>query len=223
MRIPVLVAMLSMLGGVAARAGEGVRLAVKVPAGTRVKAAVAQASSLKLETVGAVTKDGIRFEKLLADTPYELRVTLDDGTVLQGVDMSWHSDEPAKEDAGELSDDDREQVRAIVADIPRFYNKCEILRLQGDHDRATALVRLVRDKQFVNDQGGEIVWRIELWYFKNQAGGWEAINQQNKVLRRERFRDRKAYAAEADHIRWVPELGGIKAPRGGRSITLPSP
>ncbi len=48
---------------------------------------------------------------------------------------------------------DLSEIRAIL-DVPRFYNKCEPLLLKGDHDRATALVQLVRDKEFYGDKGG---------------------------------------------------------------------
>ena len=130
--------------------------------------------------------------------------------MLQGVDLSWYDEEPAKKDAGALGDDDREQVRAIVQDVPGFYNKSDVLALRGDHDRAVGLLRLVRDTDFYNGKG-QIVWRIELWYFRNRHGGWEAVAQQNKVLRRERFKNAEAYQAATAPLRWVPALGGLKA------------
>src|SRR5207302_1307579 len=107
------------------------------------------------------------------------------------------------------SDDDREQIRATVQDVQAFENKRDILQLKGDHDRAVALLRLVRDKDFYNGKG-EVVWRMEVWYFKNEAGGWSAVGQQQKVLRRERFKTADAYKAATESIRWLPELGGIR-------------
>ena len=109
-----------------------------------------------------------------------------------------------------------------MRDVPGFYNKRDFLRLDGDHDRAVALLRLVRDNGFVNDKGGEVIWRIELWYFKNQAGGWEAVPQQNKVLRRERFPGAAARKAAEDPIRWTRELGGIRVGKqeATKTVTL---
>lgn len=181
-----------------------------LPAGTQVKSAVATAPLLKLDVEGKPHGQEILFAMVLPDTAYNVRVTLSDGTVLQGVDLSWYNEEPAKKDAGDLDKDDREQIRAIVQDVPGFYNKRDFLMLQGDHDRAVALLRLVRDKDFVNDKGKEIIWRIEVWYFKNQLGGWEAVQQQNKVLRRERFASPAARNSVEGSIRWMPQLGGLK-------------
>ena len=134
----------------------------------------------------------------------------------------WYNEEPAKKDAGDMDKDDREQIRAIVQDVPGFYNKRDFLLLQGDHDRAVALLRLVRDNGFVNDKGGEVIWRIELWYFKNQLGGWEAVPQQNKVLRRERFARAAARDAVEKSLHWIPRLGGLHVSKNEpvRTVTL---
>jgi hypothetical protein len=193
-----------------------------LPAGKQVKSAVAVAPAMKLEVEGKVDGQVVTFAKVLPDTAYDLRVTLSDGTVIQGVDLGWYNEKPARKDAGDLDNDDREQIRAIVQDVPGFYNKRDILMLRGDHDRAVALLRLVRDKDFVNDKGGEVIWRIELWYFKNQNGGWEAVQQQNRILRRERFPSPAARKAAEDPIRWTPSLGGIRIGKNevSRAVTL---
>jgi hypothetical protein len=180
-----------------------------LPAGRQIKSATATAMSLKLDVEGKIDGKAVTFAKVLPNTPYTIRVTLSDGTILQGVDLSWYDQEPEKKDAGGMDKDDREQIRAIVRDVPGFYNKRDFLMLQGGHDRAVALLRLVRDNGFVNDKGGEVIWRIELWYFKNQLGGWEAVGQQNKVLRRERFASTAARNAVEGPIRWIPQLGGL--------------
>ena len=185
-----------------------------------ITSAVATARMLKLDVQGQIGGATVTFPKVLPDTAYDVRLTLADGTVLQGVDMGWYDEEPAKKDAGEMDKDDREQIRAIVQDVPGFYNKRDILMLRGDHDRAVALLRFIRDKGFVNDKGGEVIWRIELWYFKNQLGGWEAVQQQNKILRRERFGSLEARKSVEDPIRWIPQLGGLRLPKGEASKSV---
>ena len=196
-----------------------------LPAGKQVKSAVATALLLKLDVEGKVDGQEITFPKVLPDTAYNAHITLSDGTILQGVDLNWYNEERAKKDAGDMDKDDREQIRAIVQDVPGFYNKRDFLMLQGDHDRAIALLRLVRDKGFVNDRGGEVIWRIELWYFKNQLGGWEAVQQQNKVLRRERFASTAARNSAEGQIRWMPQLGGLRVPKDEpvRTVTIEKP
>lgn len=190
---------------------EGVGLELSVPPDTKVKAAAATNVAMKLETKGRIGTGSIKIDHLLPDQPYTLRLELADGTVLQGVDTSWYiPEEPAKPDAGMLSDDDRKEIAGIVNGLEPFANKSRIVYLTGDHDRATGLCEFIRDKGFVNDKGGEIIWRVELWYFKYQAGGWEAVSQVNKILRRERFKSRSAYSAVVDKLKWVPQLGGIR-------------
>jgi hypothetical protein len=188
----------------------GPSLQIELPPGANVKSATASAPSMKLNTAGKISSQSIVFENLLPDTRYDIRLDLSDGTVLQGVDLGWYDQEPAKKDAEAISDDDKKEIGTIIAGLQPFMNHNEILFLRGDHDRAVALCQFWRDKGFVNGKGGEIIWRAELWYFKYQAGGWEAVSQVNKILRRERFKTRKDYENVVEKLRWSPELGGIR-------------
>src|SRR5439155_19530657 len=79
-----------------------------------------------------------------------------------------------------------------------------------DHDRAVVLVQRIRESKFHSDKGGEAIWRVELWFMKNEAGGWAKVNQQDRVLRRERFESSAKMNAEIAKIRWRRELGGVK-------------
>ncbi len=92
--------------------------------------------------------------------------------------------------------------------------------MSGDHDRATLLVRFLRTSDFHSDAGGEVIWRVELWYFKNEHGGWAAINNVNKVLRRERYASEKEYTAATSKIQWLPTLGGITLTKAAAEKTI---
>jgi hypothetical protein len=183
-------------------------------AGTLVVRAPAAVSSASATTDGAAEIAGkpdnatVTFTNVPENTPLTIQLKLADGTTLQGVHLNWHSDEPARPEAGELTDDDREQIRAIVQDVRSFYNKSDILLLSGDHDRAVALVQLVRDSDFHAGRG-QVVWRVELYSFKFQYGGWEKVQQQNRIVRRERFSTIEEYKAATERLRWVKELAGI--------------
>jgi len=224
MRSMAVMVVAALLHCAVARAAE-VELTVALPAGMQVKAAVAGSFSIKGEISGTLRQDMVVFHDLLPDTPYDIRLTLAEGTVLQGVDMSWYNEEPAKPGAEPLSDDDREQIRAVLQDIKSFTNRNDIIQLIGDHNRAVLLAQLVRDKEFHADKGGEIIWRIELWYFKNNYGGWEKISQVNKVLRRERFTNSEAFKAATQKLQWMPSLGGIivSKAQGAKTVTVAPP
>ena len=181
---------------------------LQLPSTAKASSAVAVAEGVKVETPGTVDGAIVHFGKLLADTPYNIRLTLADGMVVQGVNLNWYDEEPAKADADPLDDQDKKDINAILQ-IPSFYNKSNILHLNGDHTRATALVELIRDKDFV-EGAGQVIWRVELYYFKQQFGGWEKVQQQDKIIRRERFKSRAEYESTVSKIRWSPTLGGIR-------------
>jgi hypothetical protein len=218
----VLAALLAALAPTSLSAA-GVDLTIQMPQGQTPKSAVALNRDMKLETPGNVQGQDIVFRNLLPDTPYDLAITLDDGTLLQGVDMGWYNEEEVKAGTGPMTDEDHQSVRAIVQDIKDFYNKKDLLIVTGNHGRAVALTRLITDKDFHAKVGDEVIWRIELWYFKNQYGGWEKISQVNKVLRRERFASHAAYEKATGNIKWVPELGGIRMPKDKQQLTLKLP
>lgn len=208
----------------AAAAEEGAKPSpsIKVILPTPAVPTSATASALKLETGGKVQGQEVLFTNLLPDTPYDLTIRLKDGTTLQGVDMSWYNEDVSKSPDKPLTDEDRKQIDSLAKDIKSFYDRTDYLHLIGDHDRAVALVQLVRESDFHAGKGN-IIWRIEVWYLKNQYGGWEKTLQQNKVLRRERYDNAGAFREATGKLRFVPELGGIRltAADQPRTITLP--
>jgi thiamine biosynthesis lipoprotein ApbE len=190
--------------------GAGKTLIVELPEDAKPQSATATAGDLKLESKGTVASKAVTFANLLPETRYDLKISLDDGTVLHGVDLGWHGPEPARPDAQALDEDDRKQIDELFQGIKGFENKRNLLRIAGTHDRATVLAELIRDTAFHSDTGGEIIWRIELWYFQNQHGGWEKVQQASRILRRERFTSRQELLKETRRLRWIPELGGIR-------------
>jgi hypothetical protein len=161
-----------------------------------------------------------RFSQLEAGTPYDICLVLGNGVELRGVNMAWYTAEPAKADAGPMDDDDREQIRALVTDVKSFYNISRIMMLSGDHDRATVLVERARTTAFHSDTGQEAIWRVELWYFKNEFGGWQEIPQTSKVLVRKRFDSTDEYQAAVSATRWLPSLGGVVLDKNGASRAI---
>jgi hypothetical protein len=207
----------------------GADLLVHLPDGMECKSASALAPSDKPGedgpgVGGKVRGQTVSFTDLAAATPYDLRLELTSGLVLHGVNMGWYTSEPANADAGPLDDDDRRQIGALVSDVKSFYDISRILALSGDHQRATVLVERIRDSAFYHAAGDEVIWRVELWYFTNDFGGWNELQQTNKILKRVRFKSRRDYQSAAGPLRWVPTLGGILLPDAGASmeITLPA-
>lgn len=148
-----------------------------------------------------------------------VQVQTKDGLRLIGVDMSWYVPiAPAAEKPGELSEEDRREIQGICT-VPSFYDRCEILLLLGDADRAVALLQLIRDRDFHAGKG-EVIWRAELWYFEFQDGGWAKVSQQSKVLDRQRFASRGQYLEYVRPIRFVPKLGRAQTGNADARIEL---
>jgi len=196
-------------------------LTISLPKGAQVASARADNAPMKLSATGTVQDQTVRFTKLLPSTVYDIAITLKDGTILQGVNLGWLNEEPVDATAQPMTDEDRKEVTGLVQPDKDFFNKIEILQLTGDHNRATALVRMIRDRAFHSDKGGEVISRFEIWYFRFEYGGWEKVQQGQKILRRDRFKSQADYEKTIGPIRWTPELGGIKLEKGkDRAITL---
>ena len=169
---------------------------------------------------GVVDHDRVTFANLTPGTRYTLQLTHGDGSVDQGVDLGWYSKEPPRDDAGDITDDDKQQIDAILKQVLSFFNRTELTLLVGSHDRAVVLVQLTRDKSFANDKGGEVIWRPEVWYLKNRHGGWEKIQQTDKTLRRERFASAVEFHKVVDKLRWSAALGGLVIPAGQETLDV---
>ena len=183
-------------------------------------AVVAIWTTCALAEVVVTLPDG-QVAKAVVQSGRLVEVMARDGTRLIGVDMAWYAPVAARAGAvkaGELSEEDRKSIQEICG-VPSFYDRCEILLLQGDADRAVGLMQLVRDRDFHAGKG-EVIWRAELWYFEFQNGGWAKVSQQNKVLDRQRFTSREKYLEYVRPIRFVPKLGGIKAGETDTRIEL---
>ncbi len=199
-------------------------LSIHLPTSTtKPTAATAVSAAMKLNATGTIDGRGIYFDKLLPITPYDISITLEDGTILQGVDMGWYNQEAVNPKTDPMVDADKTEIYGLVTPDKDFFNKIDIIQLAGDHNRATALVKQIRDKGFHSDKGGEVISRFELWYFRFEYGGWEKVQQGQKLLRRDRFASEAAFEKTIGPIRWTPELGGIKLEKGEkRTITLPA-
>ena len=217
-----LVVAATAMAGAAARAAS---IVVRLPPGSHATAAAATvAKDATLDKPATVAGDTVTVPDAKPGAAYELRITLADGTVLQGVDLGWYSRVPDKPNAEPLTDDDRQQMTDVRTKILSFFDRADEVLLHGDHNRAVMLVDLRRERAFHSDNGdAEIIWRPELWYFEDHHGGWEKVQQTDRTLRRERFKTAADYHAAVDHLRWVPELGGLRVKPNGPDLTVSLP
>ena len=150
------------------------------------------------------------FRDMPGDAVYDIGVKLRNGRTIEGIDLTFAGARfqrlaairrqqldlpPVEEIQREFSEKDVKELRKYFSDFTKhdFMDLGRVLYLQGQGNRATMLVELLRDpnREFYDQKAGaggpEIVWRVELWYFLWQHGGWERVANQERVLQRERI------------------------------------
>jgi hypothetical protein len=198
----------------------GEDLIVQTPDKSTINVATAIERDSAVNVGGNISGNQVRFANLQPETPYDIAIELADGTLLCGADMSWCDPTPPDPEAEPLGEDDRDAIKSIVENILGFADKPKLAMLVGTHERAVGLVDLTRSKAFHSDKGDEVIWRVEIWFFKWENGGWERVADQSRVLRRERFASTAAYQKETARVRWIPSLGGVALARGAAPTTI---
>jgi hypothetical protein len=140
-----------------------------------------------------------RFSGLPGDADYDVRVVTTDGRTIEGIDLAWIEARMVRlaalrrkqlalpaEREHQFSIDDVNELLKWVEDWKDFMELKRVLYVQGHGPRATMLVELMRTRAF-HASGGAIVWRMELWYMKNEFGGWDRLANAERVLHRRRI------------------------------------
>jgi len=152
------------------------------------------------------------FRDMPGDASYDICVRLRDGRTVEGIDLSFvgarflrlaelrrkQLEIPSEEIQHDFTEKDAKELTKYVKDFVNndFMDIGRVLYIQGQGHRATMLVELLRnpDREFYHEfpeppgpEGPETIWRVELWYFLWQRGGWERVSNQERVLRRERL------------------------------------
>jgi len=145
---------------------------------------------------------------LLPGRAYDLIVwtTAADGTETrwEGASLDYHR--PVKPSTAATAED-RKNIETLITDVPQFYDKCRPLRIAADHQHAAVLVELIRTRDFHSDAGGEVIYRVEVWYFENLFGGWAKDANTESVLARVRGKPGELQK----NWQFVPEMGGLIA------------
>ncbi len=181
----------------------------------QITSASAKGTTSGLEKTGKIEKDAVRFDNLSPGEGYDLSIKQKDGKILRCIDLSWYAPLPASPDKPEpITDEDKKAIEQIVTEIKAFTNKNTIVQLSGNAGRAVALVELIRDTDWHDRKGQEVLWRVEVWYFEYQAGGWAKVQQQNRVIERERIANPEALEAKRKPFIWRGFETGLRIVKG---------
>jgi hypothetical protein len=143
---------------------------------------------------------------LAGDTTYDVGVKLKDGRVIEGIDLSELDARLLRlaamrrkalgrppEEEHVFDQEDANSLLKFADDLKSndFMDQGRVLYLAGHGRRATMLVELMRTREFYDQkttgQGAQVIWRIEMWYYDYEHGGWQRVPNQERVLRRERI------------------------------------
>jgi len=140
------------------------------------------------------------FAGLPGDAAYDVCITTVAGQQIEGIDLSWHEARMLRlaeirrrqlglpaEPRHEFAAQDAEELINYVRDLKDFAEVRRVLYLNGLGRRAVMLVEVMRTRGFHAQRGDELIWRIELWYFAYQYGGWERLANVQRVLERHRI------------------------------------
>lgn len=138
------------------------------------------------------------FRKLPGDATYDVCVDLAGGRSLEGIDLDFVEARMVRlagerrkqlglrpERTHRFTQADADWMAKWLKGIKDFTDHRRALYIRGHGKRATMLMEGMRTTEF-HASKGTIVWRIELWYFEERFGGWEKLNNQERVLRRVR-------------------------------------
>jgi len=143
---------------------------------------------------------------LAGDTTYDVGVKLKNGRVIEGIDLTELDARMLRlaaarrkalgrppEEEHVFDQEDANALLKFAEDLKGndFMDQGRVLYLAGHGRRATMLVELMRTRDFYDRkdtaQGAQIIWRIEMWYYDYEHGGWERVPNQERVLRRQRI------------------------------------
>ena len=209
-----------------------------------------QTEILSLHAVSRVTKKkyqpdsfskktgSFTFAKLPGDATYDLCLRLSDQREIEGIDLDFVDVRLLKLAAErrkqlglppdrdrQFSQADADQLLAYARDMEDFMEDQRVIYVKGFGRRATMLIEQLRLRSFVAASGearpGKIIWRVELWYFLEQRGGWERMANQERMLRR--IEDTPENWSQT-HIEYYPKLSVyIDASGQGESVDFQVP
>jgi hypothetical protein len=143
------------------------------------------------------TTGQFEFRNLPGDTIYDMRITTADGSVFEGADMSMPDRrltelaEMRKKILGvplpqprDFTKADADEINKLVTGTKGFADISRTMIIKGHGRRAAALVELIRTGKVVELKPGQIIWRVDLWYFEHTGDAWRRMDNQERTLER---------------------------------------
>jgi len=169
------------------------------------------------------------FANLPGDARYDLCFSARDGREIEGIDLDFTDRRMVRlaaerrrqlglppERSAPFTAEDVKKLVGFIAGMKDFMEIRRVLYIKGQGIRATMLVELMRTRDFYSKKGSEVIWRVELWYFKNHFGGWDRLANQERLLRRLRVQRPQWQAVSVEYF---PQLS-VYVSAGGKAAPV---
>jgi len=153
---------------------------------------------------GQFTVPGLPFDK-----PYDLVIDLNSGARLEGVNMRVKKTD-FKDADPPLIKADEEKLKEITKSLSKFEDAHEFLAVGGNAQHAAVVMNKLRTKPFYESKPGEVVWRLEVWFYEREELDDPWVKEQ-ETLFIIHYRERLPKAEyDKKSITLDPKLGGLR-------------
>ena len=143
------------------------------------------------------------------DKSYDLIIDLTSGARLEGVNLRVKPTD-FKDGDPPLIKTDEEKLKEITKSLSKFEDVHEFLAVGGNAQHAAVVVNKLRTKPFYESKPGEVIWRLEVWFYEREELTDPWVKEQDTLFiihYRERL-EKVEYDKKA--ITLDPKLGGLR-------------
>jgi hypothetical protein len=143
------------------------------------------------------------------DKAFDLLIDLNSGARLEGVNMRVKRTD-FKDADPPLVKADAEKLKEITKGLSKFEDVHEFLAVGGNAQHAAVVMNKLRTKPFYESKPGEIVWRLEVWFYEREELDDPWVKEQ-ETLFVIHYRERLPRAEyDKKSVTLDPKLGGLQ-------------
>jgi hypothetical protein len=149
------------------------------------------------------------FDKLPLDKPYDLIIDLINGSRLEGVNIRVKKTDFVDADPPLIKADEA-KLKDIATKLSKFEDTHEFLAVGGNCQHAAVVLNKLRTKPFYESKEGEVIWRLEVWFFEREDPDDPWVKEQDTLFIIH-YRERLPKADyDKKSITLDPKLGGLR-------------
>lgn len=139
---------------------------------------------------------------------YDLIIDTSTGSRVEGVNLRVPKSDFLDGDPP-LTKADVEKLRKLALSLNQFEDHIEVLAIAGHGQHCAMLLHKLRTKPFYESKPGEIIWRLELWYFEREEleDAWQKVQDTLFIVHYRERLQKKVF--DQKDLTLDPKLGGL--------------